>query len=211
MRNFYDIGKKISGHTLVTPDRLWALWSWVNDTVQSLEGNIAELGVYKGGTARLLAEAIDNSRKIHIFDTFAGVPAELTDPKIDYVSEDHPQLNISWVGGEYHGGEWSASYDEVRKFLEGLKSIVFHRGMVPDTLSEVEDETFCFIYLDMDIYQPTVDALNFFWPRLVSKGVIILDDYKHLWGITEAITKFAEEKGVEIIHTAYMQCAIRKP
>jgi O-methyltransferase len=211
MADFFDVCREIRGNTLVTPDRLWNLWSWINDTVQSLEGEVAELGSYKGGSAKLLAKAIGHSRKIHIFDTFEGVPKELTDPKIDYVLEDHPHLNINWAGGVYQGGEWVAPYEKVKKFLKDCPSVIIHKGMVPDTLPEVGDDQFCFVYLDMDIYQPTVDALNFFWPRLVSKGVIMLDDFGHLQGVTDAITKFAEEKGVQIIHTCYMQCAIRKP
>ena len=211
MADFFDVCKEIRGHTLVTPDRLWNLWSWVNDTVQSLTGEIAELGSYKGGSAKLLARAIGNSRKIHVFDTFEGVPAKLTDPTVDYVMEDNPQLNINWAGGVYQGGEWVADYGEVKKFLRDCPSIVIHKGMVPDTLQEVVDETFCFVHLDMDIYQPTMDALNFFWPRLVSKGIIMVDDVGHLQGVTDAVKQFAEEVGVQIIHTCYMQCAIRKP
>jgi O-methyltransferase len=210
MSDFFDVCKEIQGRTLVTPDRLWNLWSWVNDTVQSLPGEIAELGTYKGGSAKLLAKAIGHSRKVHVFDTFEGVPTELTDPKLDFVMEDHPHLNITW-SGEYHGGEWVASYQKVKKFLSDCPSVVIHPGLVPDTLKEVEEEVFCFIYLDMDIYQPTWDALQFFWPRLVSQGVIILDDYGHLQGVTDAITKFADEKKVNIQHTCFMQCAIRKP
>ena len=211
MADFFDVCKEIQGHTLVTPDRLWNLWSWVNDTVQSLEGEIAELGSYKGGSAKLLARAIGNSRKIHIFDTFEGVPAELTDSTIDYVMGDHPHLNINWAGGVYQGGEWVASYENVKKFLRDCPSMIIHKGMVPDTLEEVKDETFCFIHLDMDIFQPTLDALRFFWERMPSNGVVMLDDYLHLSGVTSAIDIFAAEKNIKIINTCFMQCAIRKP
>lgn len=210
MADFFDVCREIRGNTLVTPDRLWNLWSWVNDTVQSLEGEIAELGSYKGGSAKLLAKAIGHNRKVHVFDTFEGVPAQLTSPEIDYVLEDHPHLNVHW-GGEYHGGEWVADYTKVKKFLKDCPSVILHKGMVPDTLPEVGDDQFCFVYLDMDIYRPTMDALRFFWPRLVSKGVVIIDDFGHLQGVTDAVTRFAEEKDVQIFNTCYMQCAIRKP
>lgn len=210
MLNFFDVCKEIQGRTLVTPDRLWNLWSWVNDTIQSLEGNIAELGSYKGGSAKLLAKAIGHSRKVHVFDTFEGVPAELTDVEHDIIMENHPHLNINWAGG-YSGGEWAASYEEVKSFLKDCPSIIIHRGLVPDTLTEIESEQFCFVYLDMDIYSPTMDALKFFWPRLCSKGVIMLDDYGHLQGITDAVNCFSAEVGSPIIHTCYMQCALRKP
>jgi O-methyltransferase len=211
MADFFDVCREIRGRTLVTPDRLWNLWSWINDTVQSLEGEVAELGSYKGGSAKLLAKAIGHSRKVHVFDTFEGVPEQLTNPEIDYVVGDHPHLNTNWAGGVYKGGEWVASFKDVQKFLKDCPSVVLHKGLVPDTLEEVKDETFCFIYLDMDIYRPTMDALGFFWPRLVSKGVIMIDDHGHLQGVTDAVNRFAEEKGVQIIPTCYMQCAIRKP
>jgi len=211
MEDFFDVCKGISGRTLITPDRLWSLWSWVNDTVNSLQGDMAELGSYKGGSAKLLAKAIGHSRVLHVFDTFEGIPEELTDPQKDRIMEDHPHLNINWAGGFYKGGEWATPYAEVKSFLSDCPSVVLHKGLVPDVLKEVEDTTFCFIHLDMDIYQPTLDALEFLWPRLVSKGVIMLDDYEHLQGITDAITEFAREKELEIIHTSFMQCAVRKP
>jgi O-methyltransferase len=210
MSDFFDVCKEIQGKTLVTPDRLWNLWSWVNDTIQSLEGGVAELGTYKGGSAKLLAKAIGHSRPVHVFDTFEGVPVDLTDPTVDFVMEDHPHLNISWAGA-YHGGEWVASYDKVKKFLSDCPSLTVHKGLVPDVLQEVSEESFCFVYLDMDIYQPTRDALQFFWPRLVSKGVIMLDDFGHLQGVTDAIVEFATEHDLQIIPTCFMQCAVRKP
>jgi len=211
MADFFDTCKEISGYTLVTPDRLWNLWSWVNDTVQSLPGEIAELGTYKGGSARLLSEAVGYSRALHVFDTFEGVPKELADPEKDYVMGDHPHLNINWAGGVYSGGEWAASYEEVKHFLRKCPNVVLHKGRVPEILEEVEPITFCFVYLDMDIGQPTLDALRFFWPRLVSKGVIIIDDYGHLQGVTDVVDSFAAEEGVQVINTCYMQCAIRRP
>jgi len=211
MYNFFDVCKEIQGYTLITPDRLWALWSWVNDTVMSLEGSIAELGSYKGGSAKLLARAIGQSRSLHVFDTFEGVPASMIDTKKDYVMEDHPHLNISWADGKYEGGEWVADYEHVKSFLQDCRCITPHKGIVPEILKEVENDKFCFVHLDMDIYEPTVAALEFFWTRLISNGVIICDDYRHLLGVTNAVEEFATKQGVKVLPTAYMQCAIRKP
>jgi O-methyltransferase len=211
MADFLDVCKEIRGHTLVTPDRLYNLWAWINDTVNSVKGEVAELGCYKGGSAKLLAKAINNSRRVHVFDTFDGVPAELTDPDVDYVMNDHPHLNINWAGGKYQGGEWSASYNDVVNFLRDCPAIIIHKGMVPDSLRVVADENFCFVYMDMDIYGPTMAALEFFWGRLNSQGVIMIDDYGHLQGVTDAVNQFADLYNVEVFNTCYMQCAIRKP
>jgi O-methyltransferase len=213
MADFFDVCKSIQGHTLITPDRLWCLWSWVNDTIQSVPGDIAELGSYKGGSAKLLSKAINNSRAVHVFDTFEGVPTSLADPENDYVLKDHPHLNIKWSGGVYSGGEWAANYESVKKFLGDCPSITLHRGMVPDVLEEVKDNTFCFVHLDMDIWKPTWDALNFFWTRMPVNGIIMLDDYDHLAGINKAVDLFLSRRHVneyEFYKTAFMQCALRK-
>ena len=52
-----------------------------------------------------------------------------------------------------------------------------YKGWIPDRFKEVENRKFQFVHIDVDLYQPTLDALEFFYPRLVSGGVIVCDDY----------------------------------
>jgi O-methyltransferase len=66
-------------------------------------------------------------------------------------------------------------------------------GIFPETATGLEDETFAFVHLDADLYQSTLDGLNFFYPRLSPGGCIIVHDYNHNWeGVTKAVDEFSE-------------------
>lgn len=124
------------------------------------EGSIAELGVYQGGITKFLATLFPE-RKVWAFDTFEGMPA-LGD--VDEVSE-----------GQF------ADVNGVLDYLDN-DNIVIKKGVFPATTMTTHDgifdETFALVHLDADLYQSTYDGLNFFWPRMVPSGVIILDDFE---------------------------------
>lgn len=53
---------------------------------------------------------------------------------------------------------------------------------------------FSFVHLDGDLYQTTADALDWFWPRMVPGGVIILDDVD--WPKCPGVNRALEERGL---------------
>ena len=55
--------------------------------------------------------------------------------------------------------------------------VVFHEGWIPDRFGDVAETRFCFVHLDVDLFQPTRDSLGFFYPRMVDGGLIVCDDY----------------------------------
>lgn len=79
------------------------------------------------------------------------------------------------------------------------ENIIIKKGFFPDTAEDIED-TFCFVHLDMDIYQSTMDGLQFFWPKMVEQGVIMLDDYHndHCPGVKKAVDEFCAVNGVGV-------------
>jgi len=126
-----------------------------------MEGEAAEVGVYKGGSARLLAEIFDvKSKTIHLYDTFCGMPP--TDPRHDL----------------YDKGSFNdTSFDSVLSFLEGCHNIKIYPGIFPETAQIMNKSKFCFVHIDVDIYRSVADCCDFFYPRLVNGGVMIFDDY----------------------------------
>ena len=129
-----------------------------------LAGDFAECGVYRGATAYLLGRALsggDPARRLHLFDSFAG----LSEPDAS-------------DGAHWKGRDMAAGLVEVQAALRPiLASIDFHPGWIPQRFSEVENRRFALVHLDVDLYQPTADALAFFYPRLVDRAVLICDDY----------------------------------
>jgi hypothetical protein len=126
-----------------------------------LDGDVAECGTYKGASAYLMCKMFLNSEKrIHLFDSFEG----LSTP--------------SEKDGEYwSGGNLSVSEIHVNATLKDFNNYSLYKGWIPDRFEEVSNNHFCFIHIDVDLYEPTLNSLTFFYDRLIKGGVILMDDY----------------------------------
>jgi hypothetical protein len=155
-----------------------------------LDGDIAECGVFRGASAYLLAKGIVASardKRLHLFDLFAG----LSMPKAGF------------DGDHWHAGDLACGLIEVASNLREYASrILFHPGWIPEKFPQVADKRFCFVHIDVDLYQPTRDALAFFGPRIVSGGLIVCDDYgfETCPGARRAMEDYAGESGHTVVH-----------
>lgn len=150
---------------------------------KKIKGSIAEAGVYRGDTTQYI-NMLFPDRKLYLFDSFTGFAD-------DCIKEGDNRKQVeNW--------EWSLSDTSVKTVLEKLTykdNIVVKKGYVPETLDGIDD-TFAFVSLDMDLYKPTNDALNFFYNRLSHCGYIYIHDFR-LWdGITNAVIKFCDENNI---------------
>lgn len=129
--------------------------------VSHLSGDIAECGAYKGFSAYLMCEALKGSdARVRLFDSFEG----LSEPK----SRD----------GEYwEKGSLRTTEEALRKTLAEFDNYDVYRGWIPDRFHEVDGCRFRLVHIDVDLEQPTRDSLAFFYPRLDTGGVVLLDDY----------------------------------
>lgn len=158
---FRDLADKAKPFSLVSEDRLWVLYSLAQQAKQ-LKGDFWECGVYKGGTAIMLAEIIANTttKRLRLFDTFSGMPE--TDPDKDY----------------HRKGDFAdTSLAAVKQRVGDKNTISYHQGFIPDTFAGLENETLAFAHIDVDIYQSVMDCCEFIYPRLVSGGFMLFDDY----------------------------------
>ncbi len=182
MGNIPRNGKGIL-NTLLNTEKILALKTCVRET-RSLKGAMAEVGVYKGGSARIIHEE-DPTRDLHLFDTFSGMPQH--NPEVD----------------RHHEGDFSdTSFKEVLKYVidsNTPENVTLWVGEFQNTCQLLPtDMQFSFVHLDADLYKSTKDALGFFWPKLVIGGVILLDDY--LWpgcpGVKLAVKEHIESIGI---------------
>lgn len=156
---------KESGPLIVSLDRCYILYQLAKRSSQ-ISGDFAECGVYSGGTDYLLASTLNRqsitTKKLHLFDTFTGMP-ERSFPSRDYHSlGDFADTSIDFVKNRLR------SYDSF---------CIYHVGLMPDTFSEVEDvKKFSFVHVDVDIFPSVQACFEFFYPRL-SRGIIVFDDY----------------------------------
>jgi O-methyltransferase len=174
------VRERIRDYTLLSDERLQVLHQFARATA-NLPGDAAEVGVYRGGTAYLLATifAIKNKR-LRLFDTFNGIP-DLVD-SIDL----HRQGDFSDV-----------SISTVAQYLREFDNIVFHPGVFPDSLTpEADAVRYSYIHVDADIYRSVFDSCTFFYPRLVQGGMMLFDDYGFVTcpGVRKAVDEFFADK-----------------
>ena len=179
------------GRTLLGEDRLQVIEN-ITSHIKHLPGSTAEVGVYKGGVSKLIALLLPNKTH-YCFDTFTGIPN--AQPEIDNLMN----------------GSFSTSYEEVVNYLKVCPNIVFKKGYFPDTTNDIKDR-FCLVHLDGDTYRTTIDALNFFYSKIVSGGHIILDDWKgkDTLGVEKAVREFFKDKPEQIEEQVPVQCFIIK-
>jgi hypothetical protein len=157
-----------------------------------IKGDIAEVGVYKGGSAKLICEA-KGSRTLHLFDTFEGIP------KVDEI--DAPLFSK---------GEFAALLGDVKYYLKTYEGVYFYKGLFPATAEPVKDKKFSFAHFDVDTYESTLDCIKFFYPRMSKGGIIISHDYISAPGVRKAFDEFFKDKPEPIIEMSGTQCLIVK-
>ena len=153
-QRFMDVGNWHSMDRKYTLDQLLKL-------VLHLGGDVAECGTFKGASAWLMCAAFrDSSRMVHLFDSFEGLSAP------DGVDGDY------WVAGAMEAPEI-----ELRRTLADFDNYRIYKGWIPERFTEVRDRKFSFVHIDVDLYQPTLDSLSFFYERLLPGGLLLMDDY----------------------------------
>lgn len=145
-------------------NRLFTLWHAIHNTY-SFNLGAAEVGSYKGGSAKFIAlvhQQFGVTPPIHVVDTFAG----------------HPDTINLQLDGPHRAGWFSdTSAESVKEYLKPFSNVTVHVGPIEEKSPELEAMQFHFVHVDVDIYNPTVHCLDFFWPRLCGLGVIVCDDY----------------------------------
>ena len=98
-------------------------------------------------------------------------------------------------------GSFQAGLDHVRRALGEFPSIKFHKGWIPACFEGLPELKYRFVHIDVDLYEPTRDSLEYFYPRLHEGGVIVCDDYAHLqWpGARKALDEYCDPKGIPIL------------
>jgi len=176
-RDFQNLYEKIRDHTLVDIYRCYELWSLAKQC-QAVEGDLLEVGVWRGGTGCILASAVQQrpEKKIYLADTFAGVVKAGKD-------------DTRYVGGE-HADTSAAIVQHLVEELS-LENVQILQGIFPeDTQSRVNGKI-ALLHCDVDVYQSSKDIVEWCLPRLSIGGLIIFDDYGFFG--CEGVTRYCEE------------------
>lgn len=187
-RTFIKKFRELSPGNYYSEDRKYTLREWVRFT-RPVPGCLAECGSYKGASAWFIANEMPDV-PLYLFDAFSGLP------DLESVDQTPSNTSQSWQKGDF-----DCSIEVIRRNLSEFDHITILEGWIPDRFPEVARENFRFVHIDVDLYEPTRQALEFFYPRLNSGGVICMDDYGSTIcpGAYAAAHEFFEEKPEQII------------
>ena len=174
---------------LLKPSELFLVYSFaINQTY--INGDYAEVGVFKGATAKAICEAKEN-KHLHLFDTFEGLP------------------EVEKIDSKFKTKMFQSDYQRVKEKLKRYKNVYIYKGLFPKMGSTVATKNFAFVHLDVDIYHSTIDCLEFFYDKMSKNGIIISHDY-HAQGVKKAFDEFFKDKPEKVIQLPMSQCMITK-
>lgn len=187
---------QFSGNTVVKEDRCYMLRKFSRYATH-IEGDFAECGSYRGGTAYILSESASAANKsVLLFDTFQGMPG--------LAEQDE--------GGHKKGDFGDTSLEIVKELLKGFDNVKFFPGFIPNTFEGVEGD-FAFVHVDVDLYETSKACFDFFYPRMTKGGIFICDDYgfrKYETSALKAVDEFFEDKPEEVVTLPTGQALIIK-
>jgi len=184
--------------TMTSPERILALRDAVRHiTKHRIAGDIVECGVWRGGSmmaAALTLLECGDRRRLHLFDTFEGMP-----PPAEADRDLHGTDAAELLAAEDRqtGGTWCyATLDDVRAnvLATGYPEDLVHfvPGRVEETIPQHAPEQIAILRLDTDWYESTRHELEHLYPRLAVGGVLIIDDYGHWQGARRAVDEYID-------------------
>jgi O-methyltransferase len=194
------------GRSCLYYDRLYILFEAMMNlrryAAQVTPFRIVEVGVYKGGTSAYLARltsALGLAAEIHSFDTFEGHSAVDVDEQKDPIHKP----------GDFH----DTSFDAVAAYLRPYSNVQVYRGRFEDRCGSLAGAPICMMHLDVDLYGPTLHALELAEQQLVTGGMVIVDDYEvtNCPGVKSAVDDFLRaHPRYFAIHPMTEQCVLVK-
>lgn len=155
--------------------------------LKNVKGNIAEVGVYRGNFAEKM-NLLFPEKKIYLFDTFEGFDQK--DVELEKMNNFSP-------------GNQNFSDTSVQLVLNKMRykeNAIVKKGFFPETAANLDD-IFCFVSLDADLYQPIIEGLRFFYPKLQNGGYIFIHDFNNeeYKGARKAVMEFCDENNINYL------------
>lgn len=192
---FQRIYRMVKDHTMVDVYRLWVLW--LICTQLTGDGDVLEVGSWRGGSGTLIAEACA-PRKVSLADTFRGI------------------VKVTGHDTYYKGGEHANTSAKIVRDLvarAGLSNVDLLEGVFPDdTAGLIAGSSFCLCHIDVDVYQSAKETFEWVWPRMVDGGVVVFDDYGFYGceGVTDYVKELMQREGVIVVPNISGQAIVMK-
>lgn len=160
--DFMQIYEKIKSHTLVDLYRCYELWALAKQSTK-VDGVILEVGVWRGGTGAIIAEAIkSNNKKVFLADTFTGVVKAGTNDTA-YKGGEHADTSLSLVS-------------QLMSSL-ALNNVELLEGIFPEETGHIVKGNISMLHCDVDVYSSCKDIVDWCLPRMPVGAILVFDDY----------------------------------
>lgn len=142
-----------------------------------LSGDVVECGSFRGLSSYVfcnyirIADSDFQGAGYHIFDSFEGLSAPTDEDMIaneEYGVVGKPSL----AAGAFQG-----SLGTVKATLSDFPAVEYHPGWIPESFKNIAERNYKFVHVDLDLYEPIKAAVEYFYPRMVKGGVIMIDEY----------------------------------
>ncbi len=185
--------------TMTSLERMAALLNAVSYVTRNrIPGDIAECGVWRGGSMMIVALTLlahgDKNRSLYLYDTFEGMSA----PTNADVSPEGVAAQDLLKQTPQGIGVWCyAGLEEVRQNIlsTGYPAEKVHlvKGKVEETIPGTLPGALSLLRLDTDWYESTRHELIHLYPLLQRKGVLVIDDYGDWQGARKAIDEYFQK------------------
>ncbi|MFF6910280.1 TylF/MycF/NovP-related O-methyltransferase [Streptomyces sp. NPDC012389] len=200
-----DIIRAVKPYSMTSPERLNAFILATRYIARhDIPGDIVECGVWRGGSmqacARTLLSVGETERELYLFDTYEG----MTPPTAEDLRRDgRPAQELLDAQGKDRPIWAVASLEDVQAGFENVpypkERVHYVRGRVEDTVPEQAPEQIAILRLDTDWYASTKHELEHLYSRLVSGGVLLIDDYGYWQGSRQAVDEFLDKTGERLL------------
>jgi O-methyltransferase len=190
--------QRVEGQTMTSIARQISLVQAVRYlSRRGIEGCIVECGVWRGGSSMAVALTLiqeeDAGRNIYLYDTFEGMTAPTN---ADRTADGTSAQSLLAQDVEKTSADWGVANIECAR--QNMAStgyapslIHFVQGPVETTIpTQAPAGPIALLRLDTDWYESTRHELIHLFPRLVDRGVLIIDDYGHWTGAKKAVDEY---------------------
>ncbi|MBW7840532.1 MAG: class I SAM-dependent methyltransferase [Chitinophagaceae bacterium] len=205
--NEINLINSVKEFTMTSVERMVSLMRSIEYIVNnSLQGDIVECGVWKGGSMMLVAKKLlelkSTEKRLFLFDTFEGM-SEPSDIDVAWDRSSAKDQFIAYKNDDSGKSNWCFSnLDEVKNNMDisgyPKERIFFIPGPVEKTLPCEEVEKISLLRLDTDWYESTKHELEHLYDKLVVGGILIIDDYGHWRGAKKAVDEFIKGRNLKL-------------
>ncbi len=199
---------KVAPFTMTSAERLYGLIESVVYIVKNnIQGSFVECGVWKGGSMMAIAETLlhlgVSDRQLFLYDTFAGMTPP-TGEDVDQLNRDAASQLRKDETKKADSNIWAySSLSEVKQNIATtgypLENINFIQGDVLKTIPATMPNDIALLRLDTDWYESTKHEMEYLYPKLQQKGVLIIDDYGFWKGSRKAVDEYISEHKLTIL------------